>query len=466
LRAWTVAGALIATIATSCTVGAPLARACTVFTHSGGGEALAGNNEDCPYPFTVISFYPAQGGDNGYALVGYDQSSRQGGVNDKGLFFDWLALPPETSKLKHEPGKKTFSAALITTIMTDLATVDGVLKLLAHYDLPFHRSQLIIGDKTGASAIIEAGAVVKKKGAFQVGTNFRQSSTPPAKISCWRYKTAVAKLQQIGVPTVAAMRDVADAVHQEGGSKTQYTTIYDLKRGKIHLYHFHHYKAVKVFDLGQELAKGQHVLKIPDLFAPTAAWTAYRDAYVAQLKKALAALEPVTLKPATLERYAGVYQLDGGGFLVLQKEQDRLVMPVDPLYEAPLIPLSDNLFVTFIVGFSYQVLVNGKTLVIYARGDYGFGHKACSYYPAVAGDVDCAGWTPPGTAALGPGVTPDDPLQGPVTVAPDPGPDAPADQGGCSVGTGTNSKASWLVLLLLVGACLRRLSAGQEGMQR
>ena len=48
---------------------------------------------------------------------------------------------------------------------------------------------------------------------------------------------------------------------------TQYTTVYDLKKGVIKLLHFHNCNNSVEINLEEELKKGKHTINIPDLFS-------------------------------------------------------------------------------------------------------------------------------------------------------------------------------------------------------
>ena len=66
--------------------------------------------------------------------------------------------------------------------------------------------------------------------------------------------------------SVDLFQKICGAVHQEGKNSTLYSTIYDLKRKVVYLYHFHDFDNVVVFDLEKELAKGERVVEMPTLF--------------------------------------------------------------------------------------------------------------------------------------------------------------------------------------------------------
>jgi hypothetical protein len=65
--------------------------ACTIFVLTDRNRALFFNNEDWLNPKTRIWFVPAGDGYFGCAYVGFDDGYAQGGLNTKGLAFDWVA---------------------------------------------------------------------------------------------------------------------------------------------------------------------------------------------------------------------------------------------------------------------------------------------------------------------------------------------------------------------------------------
>src|SRR5512143_2617171 len=70
-------------------------QSCTVFYAASGDLALAGNNEDSYGPLTRAWFISASEGRYGRVYFGYDDLLPQGGLNDQGLFFDGLSVPPK-----------------------------------------------------------------------------------------------------------------------------------------------------------------------------------------------------------------------------------------------------------------------------------------------------------------------------------------------------------------------------------
>ncbi|UCE41424.1 MAG: hypothetical protein JSV17_00065 [Candidatus Aminicenantes bacterium] len=252
---------------------------CTMFTLTKNGITLVGNNEDWKNPNTKIWFALPEKGKYGTVYFSFDDMNPQGGMNDQGLVFDYMATQP--LEVKNSLHKVKFRGDLMQKVMRECATVEEALKLIDKYNLQYFRKfQVMIVDKSGDSAIIEGDVIQRKKGNFQVCTNFYLSQLEEGEeIPCDRYKIAT-KLLNNNELTIDAFRNILSAVHQEGDwGGTQYSNIYDVNRGLVYLYHFHNYENVVVINLEEEFKKGKHTIDIPSLFPDTYAAIRYRKNY-------------------------------------------------------------------------------------------------------------------------------------------------------------------------------------------
>lgn len=256
-----------------------IAFGCTFFKLSKPGLTLVGNNEDWKNPNTRVRFVPP--GETGYGAVyfGFDDGFPQGGMNDQGLAFDYMATPP--LEVKNSLNKQRYRGDLLQKIMRECADVAEALAVLEQYNLQFFRKfQLMLVDRKGESAIVEGDITHRDKGKFQVCTNFylsqlKKGEDPP----CARYKIA-SKMLLEGEVTVDTCRKVLAAVHQEGDwGGTQYSNIYDTKNKLVYLYHFHNFENVVVIDMQQEFKKGEHSRELPKLFPTTFAAERYTAQY-------------------------------------------------------------------------------------------------------------------------------------------------------------------------------------------
>ncbi len=238
------------------------ADACTIFTLVKRGIVLVGNNEDWTNPDTRMWFVAPTPKTLGVVYFGFDDLFPQGGMNEKGLFFDANALAP----VQMPPsGRPVFQGHLIDHIMRTCGTVRQALDVLAQYDTRpwLARAQFHFADRTGDAAVVESGGVFRRKKDFIISTNFRMSRVPDGNWPCERFRTAEKMLTAANEATVEAAAAVLKAT---SGPITQYSNVYDLTRGVVHLYHLHNFVRSVRIDLAEELAKGARVVEIASLF--------------------------------------------------------------------------------------------------------------------------------------------------------------------------------------------------------
>jgi hypothetical protein len=277
--------------------------ACTGLVVQDGERVLVGNNEDWFNPRAKIWFIQPVGGRYGSVFFGFDNFWPQGGMNQKGLFFDAFALKAKAVDVPE--AKPRFRGILIKEVMATCATVAEALALIDRYSLYFmDQFQLFIADATGDAAIVEADAVIRKQGDHQIVTNFRQSETDPDKIACWRYLTAEKLLADCRGDKQRCVKDILEATHQEGESPTLYSNVYDLNARRVYVYLFHDFQEEVVIDLEKELARRPGVFDLPTLFPPNDAAQAFGARYT-NLKK-----EYVHDAPRFVVRYPLVYVED------------------------------------------------------------------------------------------------------------------------------------------------------------
>lgn len=237
---------------------------CTVFSASDGKTVLGANNEDSNDSNTFMWFIPAESGANTHGRVyfGYLDLFPQGGMNDQGLFYDGLSTPPY--EVTGSSDKPSFQGSLIRKVMEDCSTVEEVLNIYDQYNLERMKNyQLLYADKFSDSAIIEGDLTIRKEKYYQVVTNFYQSNPGLGGYPCWRYNTACEILENNSEVTFELFRTVLDAVH----TKTQYSNIYDLKKGIIYLFYNHNFHEFIKIDLKEELKKGWQQYRISSLFS-------------------------------------------------------------------------------------------------------------------------------------------------------------------------------------------------------
>ncbi len=256
---------LLAGLALVLAVNSTPGRACTVFLVARGGAVLAGSNEDWVAPDSKIWFVPGVKKGRrttlGRVYFGFGDGWPQGGVNEKGLFFDGLALDGEQDEA--DPEKQRASDNVVDLVMASCATVAEALEMLDTADLGFGNAQLLFGDATGDAALVERRATHRKDGDFLVSTNFRLSRRTPEQAGCVRHAAATGVLASCGVPTVDSARDALEASKQD---ITLYSNVYDLVTGDVVIYLGGDFRNAVRFNLAEELAQGEKTHELTRFF--------------------------------------------------------------------------------------------------------------------------------------------------------------------------------------------------------
>ena len=253
----------------SALIGHTVAQACTAFCAVGEGQILVGNNEDWDNPRTKIWFLPAKPGSYGRVYTGFDDMTPQGGMNERGLWFDAFSAPPMKAAAGSDLPR--FSGNIVDRAMAECSTVEEVVRLFSQYNRDFLVEAIyMFADASGDAVSIERNAIVRKSRRHFVQTNFHQSRSNGSEDG--RFTTASEMLERAGEGiSVDLFRRILAATHQKGNAPTLYSNIYDLRARTMHLYYFHDFDRVVTFNLADELKKGERVLDIPALFPRNAA---------------------------------------------------------------------------------------------------------------------------------------------------------------------------------------------------
>jgi len=260
---------------------------------------------------TKVWFIPGKEGKYGVVYVGFENYGKQGAMNDQGLFFDGNAL--KYARMEPKPDKLPFPKGrdLVMMIMEECATVEDVVELMSKYNLEgLNNGQGHFADKTGAGAVIGPDKngdmfVIRKKGIFQVSTNFSLANPEFGGYSypCPRYNIATEMLENMEDLSVEHFRAILSAVHSEGSSPTVYSFICDLTIGDIYIYNFHNFEEEVKFNLEEELNKGKQTYTLAELFSrKTNAQVRFEESQEKQLSTVLLkAIEDKGIKSAIKE---------------------------------------------------------------------------------------------------------------------------------------------------------------------
>ena len=95
--------------------------ACTIFNASDNNITLVGNNEDYYDKDAKVWFLPSDGKKFGRIYFGFFNADPQGGMNDQGIFIDFVQQSP----VKLAPSN--FTGSLIEKVLEECSKLDQAL---------------------------------------------------------------------------------------------------------------------------------------------------------------------------------------------------------------------------------------------------------------------------------------------------------------------------------------------------
>ncbi len=239
------------------------------------GHTYVGNNEDSWRMGSRIWFESSKQGKLGCVFVGYD-GHPQGGMNEAGLAFDGLAVYPKP--IRNEPRKKEVSNAteFLKQIMQSCRTVEDVKRFAVQYNRQkfFNNGEHMFVDRAGNYVVMEPDTLISGNDDKYLLANFCPSLTSEEeKLKSWdRYKRGKMFLDNHASDTNPnfgfALTDTMHECRERIGGGTMYSYVADLDKGDFTLFFYHDFKRPITFNLQQELAKGDHELKMASIFPP------------------------------------------------------------------------------------------------------------------------------------------------------------------------------------------------------
>ena len=254
---------------------------CSLFAALGDAEnMLFGRNFDWEYSPAVLLFTNPPGGYASVSMVdiaflGYEGTEAGNlidlplaerralldapflpfdGMNEQGLTVGMAAVPP--GNMPSDPEKETIGSLMVIRKMLDQASnVDEAVAIMGSYNIdmwggpPIH---YLIADRSGRSVLVEfyqgEMVAISNEVAWQQATNFlRSSSAGSAEGICWRYDTIHRWMEdRVGQVTLMEAIDLLKEVSQEG---TQWSIVYGINDGDIHVVMGQQYQAVHSFRL-------------------------------------------------------------------------------------------------------------------------------------------------------------------------------------------------------------------------
>ena len=264
--------------------------ACTNFAAVSGDTVLFGNSEDVSgdHPMkndpdaTVIWFVPATDEQYGMIQLGFyfngDQVNYQGGMNEFGLCFDSTAIPEieliDRPDLLYNPD----NSYIWKDIIGKNKNVDEAVEYVKNYNFGTMWYQLFLTDASGKTVVISPGKdgdpvfdYMDSSISFITQTNFNRSY-PISHLGSYpdpRYDSsynALSALVSSGNVNVREFESILDSVSQKGhDAYTPYSNIFDPVNKMAYIYYATQFDEAVVFNLIDELSKGEHEYKLSEL---------------------------------------------------------------------------------------------------------------------------------------------------------------------------------------------------------
>jgi hypothetical protein len=213
-------------------------QACFILFARDGNRILVANHEDWTARDAAIRIIRPAAGRYGSVIFTFSSEGwAQGGMNEKGLFFDAARTTFQEISFdaKSNPGGYIWQM-----ILDQAATVEEAIAILQQYTLPeLSEATVMLADASGNAVLVGADnhrvAVRPVTGSTLLQTNFNQwhpalSDEP----KCWRYEAAVSHLAQFKEVSVENMLSILKKTHQD--SLTVYSNIYDLTNKTVYTY--------------------------------------------------------------------------------------------------------------------------------------------------------------------------------------------------------------------------------------
>lgn len=264
----------------------PSLNACSAYKVTFGGKTMMGTNYDTWLTDPVIWFETKGFGAyfSGARRTEDGTVAPQTGLNIYGLGYVTLGAPPATYKIP--TGKKpiTNRTQWLKDILHTCKNVDEVRAYVEQYDRTVLYGEIFMyTDSAGNYLVLEPDTLTQGKQDRYVLANFCPSTIRDfSTIKQQRYMNGTAFLKHKIDSSLGFCTALSDTMHvcrEKIGDGTLLTSILDLNHQSVCLYFYHDYHTQVQFKLKEELAKGDHRLRITDLFPTNKEYTAFLGFY-------------------------------------------------------------------------------------------------------------------------------------------------------------------------------------------
>jgi hypothetical protein len=261
----------------------PKTFACSGYKITKNGKTFFGSNEDAWRLTPHLWFETAKTpGTYGAAFTGSRWDGKYGyapqtGMNEMGLAFERLASYHPIQKTNGNKKPITKPTNFLKEVLKRCKTVEEVKTFYSQFDHSYFKEDVFIYvDSTGNYLIVEPYKLTIGNEPTYVISNFCPSITEKeSAFRLDRYRNGVAFLEKEYEASFAYCCELSKAMHVSRpkiGDGTLLTSNWNLNDLTFKLYFFHDFEHSVSYDLKTELAKGDHIIALQDLFPPNKAF--------------------------------------------------------------------------------------------------------------------------------------------------------------------------------------------------
>ncbi|MBR9922808.1 MAG: hypothetical protein GYB31_18430 [Bacteroidetes bacterium] len=264
--------------------------ACSIYKITVDGHTIVGSNQDAWRTTTCIWFVnPDEENPYGASFTGSRQVSPgkfapQSGMNEAGLVFSRLAAyHPEENRDQSEKKRITNEVDYLEGVLRNCNNVKAVKKYIKSFDHSFFLEDVFIYvDKAGDYLIVEPYQLIEGHDPTYILANFCPSITSREDARKQpRYRDGEDYLfensPQASLEYCRSLSDTMSVCRNRNGDGTLLTSIWDSQNGLVNLYFYHDFGSTVQFDIAESLARGNHLISIPELFSTNAEFQRLKD---------------------------------------------------------------------------------------------------------------------------------------------------------------------------------------------
>ena len=290
----------------------------------------------------------------------------QGGMNEKGLFFDAAHTPYQ--EVEFASNTEKYPTYIWQAVLDKCATVEEAITFLSKYKLPeLSEGHMMLADAQGHAVIIgvKNNKVVIKPyvSDYLMQTNFNpwhpELSDEPV---CWRFEKAKMHLMKNAEVNIENMKTILQQTHQD--SLTVYSNIYDLKNKIIYTYNKRDFSKAIIVRLPEIFQRGNCTASLDSLHSDNLYWEKCSTTSSVSVKLVGKVVDAKTKQPipfvniGLFEKNIGTLSDPDGSFeLLLPPEisSDSVIFSAIT-YERQKIPISSIKSITIELKSSGQLL--------------------------------------------------------------------------------------------------------------